>query len=57
MPGFTIGTRFDKLGIRGSSTVELVFDDCKVPGTLAVQGVLFLFMSVMRVDQRTINLI
>jgi len=31
MPGFTIGKLEDKLGIRGSSTAELVFEDCKVP--------------------------
>ena len=30
-PGFSIGKKEDKLGIRASSTTELVFDDCKVP--------------------------
>jgi alkylation response protein AidB-like acyl-CoA dehydrogenase len=30
--GFTIGRKEDKLGIRASSTCELVFDDCIVPG-------------------------
>ena len=30
-PGLTIGTHEDKLGIRASSTVELIFDDCRVP--------------------------
>lgn len=30
--GFTIGKKEDKLGIRASSTVELVFDGCRVPG-------------------------
>jgi butyryl-CoA dehydrogenase len=30
-PGFTIGKKEDKLGIRASSTVELVFDGCSVP--------------------------
>lgn len=29
--GFTIGKKEDKLGIRASSTVELVFDNCRVP--------------------------
>lgn len=29
--GFTIGKREDKLGIRASSTTELLFDDCRVP--------------------------
>ncbi len=31
-PGLTIGKKEDKLGIRASSTCELVFDDCRVPG-------------------------
>lgn len=30
-PGFSIGKREDKLGIRASSTVELVFDNCEIP--------------------------
>jgi butyryl-CoA dehydrogenase/short/branched chain acyl-CoA dehydrogenase len=30
-PGFSIGKKEDKLGIRASSTTELIFDDCKVP--------------------------
>lgn len=30
-PGFKIGQKFDMLGMRGYSTCELVFDDCKVP--------------------------
>ena len=29
--GFTIGKREDKLGIRASSTCELIFEDCEVP--------------------------
>jgi acyl-CoA dehydrogenase len=31
-PGFTFGKKEDKLGIRGSSTYELIFDGCRVPG-------------------------
>ena len=30
-PGFTVGKKEDKLGIRASSTCELLFDDCRVP--------------------------
>jgi butyryl-CoA dehydrogenase len=30
-PGFSLGKREDKLGIRGSSTCNLIFDDCKIP--------------------------
>lgn len=29
--GFTIGHKEDKMGIRASSTCELLFDDCRVP--------------------------
>ncbi|MGE3691550.1 MAG: acyl-CoA dehydrogenase family protein [Novosphingobium sp.] len=31
MAGFSIGQKIDKLGMRGSPTAELVFDDCLVP--------------------------
>jgi len=31
MPGFTVGKKEDKLGIRASSTVELILDQCRVP--------------------------
>ena len=30
-PGFSIGQKIDKMGMRGSPTAELVFDDCEVP--------------------------
>ncbi|KIE17961.1 acyl-CoA dehydrogenase [Smithella sp. SC_K08D17] len=30
-PGFSIGTREDKMGLRASNTVELIFDHCRVP--------------------------
>lgn len=30
-PGFSIGKKEDKMGIRGSSTTELIFEDCIVP--------------------------
>ena len=30
-PGFTIGKKEDKLGIRASSTCEIIFEDCQVP--------------------------
>jgi Acyl-CoA dehydrogenases len=30
-PGFSIGTREDKMGLRASNTVELIFDNCRVP--------------------------
>ena len=31
MKGFSIGQKIDKVGMRGSPTAELVFDDCEVP--------------------------
>jgi isovaleryl-CoA dehydrogenase len=31
MPGFAIGQKIDKMGMRGSPTAELVFNDCFVP--------------------------
>ncbi len=31
MEGFSIGQRIEKLGVRGSPTAELVFDDCLLP--------------------------
>ena len=30
-PGFTFGTKEAKMGIRGSSTYELIFTDCRIP--------------------------
>jgi butyryl-CoA dehydrogenase len=30
-PGFTVGAEEKKLGIRGSSTAPLIFNDCKIP--------------------------
>lgn len=32
MPGFSTAKKLDKLGMRGSNTCELIFEDCKVPG-------------------------
>lgn len=31
MPGFSTAQKLDKLGMRGSNTCELIFDQCKVP--------------------------
>lgn len=30
-PGFSVGKKEKKMGIRGSSTCELIFQDCKIP--------------------------
>jgi isovaleryl-CoA dehydrogenase len=32
--GFSTSPKLDKLGMRGSNTCELVFDNCEVPGKL-----------------------
>ncbi len=31
MPGFSTAQKLDKLGMRGSNTCELVFEDCRIP--------------------------
>jgi isovaleryl-CoA dehydrogenase len=31
MPGFSCGAKLDKLGMRGSNTFPLFFDDCEIP--------------------------
>jgi alkylation response protein AidB-like acyl-CoA dehydrogenase len=31
LPGFTVGKKEDKLGLRASSTTELIFENCAVP--------------------------
>ena len=30
-PGFSVGKKENKMGIRSSETVELIFDDCRIP--------------------------
>jgi len=51
-PGFTFGKKEDKLGIRASSTRELVFTDCKVPceNLLSMEGKGFI------VTMKTLNM-
>ena len=38
-PGFTVGKKEDKLGIRASSTCELLFEDCRVGGDAVLGAV------------------
>ncbi|XP_038639823.1 isovaleryl-CoA dehydrogenase, mitochondrial isoform X2 [Scyliorhinus canicula] len=33
MPGFSTAQKLNKLGMRGSNTCELIFEDCKVPAS------------------------
>lgn len=37
MAGFSRAQKLDKLGMRGSNTCELVFEDCKVPGARSIK--------------------
>ncbi|MCX5860469.1 MAG: acyl-CoA dehydrogenase family protein [Proteobacteria bacterium] len=45
-PGFKVGKKEDKMGIRSSDTVELIFEDCKVPAEniLTQEGMGFTIM-------------
>jgi isovaleryl-CoA dehydrogenase len=38
-PGFKVAQKLDKLGMRGSSTGELVFEDCEVPAENVLGGI------------------
>jgi alkylation response protein AidB-like acyl-CoA dehydrogenase len=51
-PGFEFGKKEDKMGIRASSTRELVFEDCRVPKTnlLGKEGMGFL-VAMKTLDQ------
>ena len=31
MTGFSTGQKLDKMGMRGSDTAELIFEDCRIP--------------------------
>jgi acyl-CoA dehydrogenase len=37
-PGFSVGTIERKMGLRGSHTCELIFDNCRVPVTQVIGG-------------------
>jgi alkylation response protein AidB-like acyl-CoA dehydrogenase len=45
MPGFKVGKKEDKMGLRSSATVQLVFDDLRVPAAnmLGEQGMGFVY--------------
>ncbi len=46
MEGFSTSPKLDKLGMRGSNTCELVFEDCKVPGRKTTS------LSALRIDRK-----
>ena len=39
-PGFRVGRVDDKMGLRGSDTAELIFEDCVVPGENVLGGII-----------------
>jgi len=47
-PGFTFGKKEDKMGIRASSTCELIFNDCKIPAENLIGREGMGFISAMR---------
>ncbi len=47
-PGFSVGTIDEKMGIVGSSTAELVFEGCRVPGENVIGQVGMGFLTAMR---------
>jgi len=51
-PGFTYGKKEDKMGIRGSTTRELIFEDCRIPekNLIAHEGMGFL-VTMKTLDQ------
>ena len=38
MPGFRVGKHEHKMGLRGSTTTELIYDDCKIPVDNVIGG-------------------
>ena len=47
MPGFSVNTKLDKLGMRGSNTGELIFEDCKVPGKVVINNFVLIPFNVI----------
>ncbi|MBI2860873.1 MAG: acyl-CoA dehydrogenase family protein [Chloroflexi bacterium] len=48
MPGFSLGKKDDKLGLRSDVTCELVFQDCRVPrSNLLAEGILMPMAAAM----------
>ncbi|MCD4776062.1 MAG: acyl-CoA dehydrogenase family protein [Candidatus Aegiribacteria sp.] len=47
-PGFSYGKKEDKMGIRASSTMELIFEDCRVPAENIITREGYGFIVAMR---------
>jgi alkylation response protein AidB-like acyl-CoA dehydrogenase len=48
-PGFTAGKKENKLGMRASETTEMIFDDCRIPGSAIMGNVGDGFRQAMKV--------
>ena len=46
MEGFSTAQKLDKMGMRGSNTCELIFEDCKVPGRVRTSAFHSSFLSL-----------
>ena len=56
-PGFSTGTKEDKMGIRGSDTTELIFENCRVPKENVIGEVGLGFITFMKtLDINRLNL-
>ncbi|XP_065051340.1 isovaleryl-CoA dehydrogenase, mitochondrial-like [Rhopilema esculentum] len=54
MPGFSASKKLDKLGMRGSNTSELIFEDCKVPAKNLLGGLnkgVYVLMSGLDIER------
>ena len=49
MEGFSTSPKLDKLGMRGSNTCELVFENCEVPG-------IYIFVYIYTLNCNKINI-
>ena len=49
MSQFTTSPKLDKLGMRGSNTSEVVFDDVKVPGEISTLRILSIYTCSLRI--------
>lgn len=52
-PGFSYGKKEDKMGIRASSTMELVFEDCRIPAENLIAREGFGFIVAMKTLDRS----
>ncbi|XP_064597829.1 isovaleryl-CoA dehydrogenase, mitochondrial-like [Liolophura sinensis] len=54
MPGFSTAPKLDKLGMRGSNTCELIFENCKIPAENMLGGMnkgVYVLMSGLDIER------